>query len=93
MDGLGIIDRPVTDETLATAGYESPTRGYFVVTLANRRRNARSHVRLYRDRDGTPYVRDRLHGRRDVVAIRYITIDGQPLECGCAVLAAIDDGA
>lgn len=86
---LGILNRPATPENLDKCGYER-ANGERVVTLANRRRHARSHVRLYFDKAGTPYVRDRLHGRRNVVAVRFLTIDGVPLNCGCAVLEPVD---
>lgn len=80
---LSVIDKPATPENLATC-----TIGQYV-TLADARRKARRHVRLYRDKAGTPYVRDRLYGRRDIIAVRFLTIDGAPLLCGCAILSPI----
>jgi len=86
---LSTIDRPATDENIEKAGFER-LRGGFYITLAKRRRGARSSVRLYRDANGTPFVRDRLYGRRDIVAIRFIVVDGVPLNCGCAVLSEVE---
>ena len=81
---LGILDKAPDAEAL-----DSATIGD-CITLLEPRRKARRHVRLYRDSDGRPYVRDRLHGRRYVVAIRYLTIDGKPLERGAAVLEGVE---
>lgn len=81
MTGLGTIERPPIGEALEAATLCGQ------ICLAEPRRKARRHVRLYFDAAGVPFVRDRLHGRRDIVAIRFLTIDGKPLLCGCAVLA------
>lgn len=78
---LGVIDRPVTAEALAAAMIGDS------ICLAERKRNGRRHVRLYRDKAGVAYIRDRYGRRRDIVAIRFLTIDGRPLETGSAVLA------
>ena len=81
---LSIIERPATDEHLAAATYPG-CKGEFV-TLAERRRNARRTVRLYRDRDGRPFIRDKWTGKRYIEKIRFLTIDGEPVNCGSAVL-------
>lgn len=80
---LGVIDRPPSAANLDAARIGD------CVTLAEPRRRARRHVRLYRDADGRPFVRDRWHGRRYIVAVRFLTIDGRPLECGAVVLESI----
>lgn len=84
---LGIIERPATDEHLAAATYNGG-KGEFV-TLAERRRHARRTVRLYRDRNGLPFIRDRWTGKRYIEKIRFLTIDGAALNCGHAVLAPL----
>ena len=81
---LGFIDRPPSQASLDAARIGD------CVTLLEPRRKARRHVRLYRDSDGRPFVRDRLHGRRYIVAVRFLTIDGQPLECGAVVLEGVE---
>lgn len=86
---LGVIDRPVTAESILAASLPDVRRDSRSVLLAEARRKARRHVRLYQDKAGVYYVRDRLHGRRDIVAIRFLTIDGKPLNCGAAVLAPV----
>lgn len=63
------------------------------VTLIDRRYKGRRFVRLYRDAAGTPFVRDRLHGRRDVVAVQFLLIDGVRLSrASGVVLAPIEGG-
>lgn len=81
---LSVTNKPVTDETLAACTL--PLMRGDVVTLADARRKQRRHTRLYFDRDGRPFVRDRIHGRRYIVAVRFLVIDGKPLNHGCAVL-------
>ncbi len=78
---LGTIDRKPEGEALASAVIGD------CICLAEPRRHARRHVRLYYDAAGRPFVRDRLHGRRYVAAIRFLTIDGVALRCGSAILS------
>ena len=80
----GFIGRPASQARLDAARIGD------CVTLLEPRRKARRHVRLYRDSNGRPFVRDRLHGRRYIVAVRFLTIDGQPLECGAVVLEGVE---
>lgn len=87
--GLGTIERKPEGAALESATLPDVRGDGRTVTLAEPRRNARRHVRLYHDADGRPFVRDRLHGRRYLKAIRFLTIDGVPLECGAAVLEAV----
>lgn len=86
---LSVIDKALTSETLAAC--TMPTHKGETVILAEKRRNARRHVRLYRDKAGAPYVIDRLYGRRYIVAVRFLTIDGVPLNFGCALLAPVTE--
>lgn len=78
---LSVIHRPVSPEALRAATLCGN------VTLAEPRRKGRRHVRLYYDKDGRPFVRDSFYGRRYIKAIRFLCIDGKPLNCGAAVLA------
>lgn len=83
---LSIIDRPATEENLRAALQPTARADREFVLLAERRKGARAAVRLYRDRDGAPFIRDRWTGKRYISKIRHLTIDGKPLNCGAAVL-------
>jgi hypothetical protein len=84
---ITVADLPVTGENIAAAMLSG--RQGLEVVLADKRPKAHRVVRLYIDRDGVPFVRDRLYGRRDIVAIRFLYLDGQRLERATAVLAPI----
>jgi hypothetical protein len=84
---ITVADLPVTGENIAAAMLFG--RQGFEVMLADRRPKAHRVVRLYIDRDGVPFIRDRLFGRRNIVAIRFLYLDGHRLERGTVVLAPI----
>ena len=85
---MSVRDLPPTVANLEKARFWT-CAGWFSVSLAKPRRNARKHVRLYRAADGTPYVRNRLYGPRAVVVVRVLVVDGEPLNCGSVVLAEV----
>lgn len=77
---LGTLGRPPEGEALDSAMIGDS------VCLAEPKRHGRRYVRLYRDKAGRPFIRNRYKRVRYLKAIRFLTIDGVALNCGAAVL-------